>query len=218
MDQKIKERLVGMAVLLFIAVLIIPFILDGQQPDTSEDQKLELPVPEPLTHSMDMAEGTLKRVSIPVPVSSQATQGSAISTSTSTPDQKTSVQDQSMPKPDKENSGQSPELSISPDLNETKQQSLPATLTKNEIERVAGDPGSAWVVQTGSFGQRNNAEKEVSRLKAKGFPAFLSRYTTQDNSIMYRVRVGPEKDRARAEKLMQRLSQAGVSGKVRAHP
>jgi DedD protein len=94
----------------------------------------------------------------------------------------------------------------------------PVTVVQDEIERVAGDPSSAWVVQIGSFGDRNNAENEVKDLKEKGFPAFLSRYVNNKKAVLYRVRVGPEKDRSRAEKLAESLKKAGVNGQVVAHP
>lgn len=88
----------------------------------------------------------------------------------------------------------------------------------SEIERVAGDPRSAWVVQVGSFSHKNNAEKEVAALKAKGFPAFMSRYVSPEKKVLYRVRVGPEKERAQAAELKERLLKSDITGQIVAHP
>ena len=43
MDQHLKERLVGAAVLVVIGVLVIPVLLDGPPPDEPVPVGLELP-------------------------------------------------------------------------------------------------------------------------------------------------------------------------------
>ncbi|RME32672.1 MAG: SPOR domain-containing protein [Gammaproteobacteria bacterium] len=64
---------------------------------------------------------------------------------------------------------------------------------------------SAWVVQLGSFSSEENASKLLARLKEKGYAAFLDpAYTEQGKQ--YRVRVGPELTRAKADALRKRLA------------
>ena len=82
---------------------------------------------------------------------------------------------------------------------------------KREGEEVQEGSGevrvgvSAWVVQLGSFASEENARKLLTRLKKKGYPAFLDpAYTEQGRQ--YRVRVGPELTRTRARALRKRLA------------
>jgi len=219
MDQKLKERLVGMAVLLFLGFIFIPIILDGQPSKVDVGQEIELPVPNGETsHVLDFKSGQVKKLELPKPVSTSADGvGPTENEQTSRPEPKnenTANEDKVV----KETSTSTETQSGNSGLTTTNTLEKPVTVVQDEIERVAGDPSSAWVVQIGSFGDRNNAENEVKDLKEKGFPAFLSRYVNNKKAVLYRVRVGPEKDRSRAEKLAESLKKAGVNGQVVAHP
>ena len=73
-------------------------------------------------------------------------------------------------------------------------------------------PGN-FVVQLGTFGQRQNADRLVRDMTAKGFAAFIAP-TTSNGHELYRVRVGPARDRAAAEALAAELKRAGHSGSI----
>ncbi len=79
---------------------------------------------------------------------------------------------------------------------------------------------SAWVVQAGSFSNRENADKIVKDLQGKQFPAFLEP-TVVDGKTLYRVLVGPEVDQKRAEqmaeKLKPELQRWKLTGKLRSY-
>ncbi len=64
---------------------------------------------------------------------------------------------------------------------------------------------SAWVLQAGSFSNRDNADKLVKELQAQKFAAFLEQVEIKGRTL-FRVRVGPEVDRARAEQTLKRLN------------
>ncbi len=64
---------------------------------------------------------------------------------------------------------------------------------------------SAWVIQVGSFSNRDNAEGLVEKLQAKKFPAFLEQ-TEVEGKTLFRVRVGPEIDEKLAQKLLKNLN------------
>lgn len=78
---------------------------------------------------------------------------------------------------------------------------------------VTRPTGEAWVVQLGSFASRENAEKLAVTLRAKGYRAFVSEFHGSSRTL-YRVRVGPEQDRARAEAIAARLARDGHKGSV----
>jgi cell division septation protein DedD len=64
------------------------------------------------------------------------------------------------------------------------------------------NPG-VWVVQLGSFSDISNAKKLVSDLKSKGFNAFAQSDDSRKN--VHRVFIGPEHERATAEKTVAHL-------------
>jgi DedD protein len=73
----------------------------------------------------------------------------------------------------------------------------------------------AWVVQVGSFSEQKNADNLATKLKLAGFLAFVEQIDGKNGDV-YRVRVGPEisKDKADAMQLKlqkeQKLSKAIV--------
>ena len=74
------------------------------------------------------------------------------------------------------------------------------------------EPGT-FVVQLGSFGSRDNADRLVRDMTAKGFKAFVAPIRSGGREL-YRVRVGPTRDRASAEALAADLKRAGQSGSI----
>lgn len=234
MDQTVKERLVGMGVLLVLGVIFIPLILDGDtlQLDKNPSQNLNLPVPiESITHEMNFSDGNVRRISLPHPENDNTQDNnldnSAIpKSSTSTESTLKTIPStgfiKELPNEATINAGaktesvskqETTQLNLQPSgsIDRSKSTSAEAISSKSVSE-------SAWVVQIGSFGDRKNAEKEVASLKAKGFPAFVRRFVTAEDKVLYRVRIGPEKDRVRAEKLAERLSKAGIKGQIVADP
>jgi DedD protein len=72
--------------------------------------------------------------------------------------------------------------------------------------------GKGWAWQVGSFASRENAEKLTRQLKGKGFAASVSETAARGGKRLWRVRVGPEADRAAAVALGARLRSAGQPG------
>ena len=74
-----------------------------------------------------------------------------------------------------------------------------------------------WAVQLGSFVDKEDAEILAADLRKQGYAAFLSQLTT-DSGQLYRVRVGPQRDRESAGVMASRLAQVGLKGQVVPHP
>lgn len=65
----------------------------------------------------------------------------------------------------------------------------------------------AWVVQVGSFSSDGNANALRDKLRKQGFVSFVEAIKGE-KGMSYRVRVGPELTREKAEQLQQRLAAA----------
>ena len=88
-----------------------------------------------------------------------------------------------------------------------------ATLESDGVAPDEIDPLTAWVVQAGSFGDQENAIALRERLRAAGFPSFVSEAGAaaggpRDANVpsVFRVQVGPMVDRERAVELRERVS------------
>jgi DedD protein len=96
----------------------------------------------------------------------------------------------------------------------------PAQKEPEVVVATVAEPASStgmWAVQLGSFGNEENADKLAADLKKLGFAAFRSQLATSSGEL-YRVRVGPQKDRESAEAVAGQLSKAGQKGQVVPHP
>ena len=63
---------------------------------------------------------------------------------------------------------------------------------------------TAWVIQLGTFSSEQNALALRDQLRAKGYTAFVEKIKSGDNQL-FRVRVGPELERARADAMRDKL-------------
>jgi DedD protein len=70
--------------------------------------------------------------------------------------------------------------------------------------RGANDGMPSWVIQVASVATPEGAADLERKLRAGGFTAFVEKATV-NGKVYYRVRVGPELDRARAEQTAARL-------------
>ncbi|MDH5600957.1 MAG: SPOR domain-containing protein [Gammaproteobacteria bacterium] len=89
-------------------------------------------------------------------------------------------------------------------------------LTKEEKKPAIKQ--TVWAVQVGSFSKRSNALGLKEKLRKKKMHAFIERIM-KDNKATYRVRVGPEISREKAEALKQKLKKEfKLTGLVVKHP
>ncbi len=72
---------------------------------------------------------------------------------------------------------------------------IPSPPKKSPVEGI-----KAWVVQVGSFGDRNNADALSATLIKAGFTAFVDPGSSKNGDI-YRVKIGPELSKEKADKL-----------------
>lgn len=90
-----------------------------------------------------------------------------------------------------------------------------ATPPRRETAAPAETP--AWAVQLGAFSGRDKADRLVAELRDRGYAAFVLEYRAA-GKVLYRVRVGPEQERARADDIAARLRKDGFQTVVARHP
>lgn len=85
-----------------------------------------------------------------------------------------------------------------PSLSRPSDPAAPPTAVKS------GD-AEGWVVQLGSFSNKKNADELVGRLQQKAYQVFVEKIA-QDGQTVYRVRIGPQSQRADAEAIRDKLA------------
>ena len=106
-----------------------------------------------------------------------------------------------------------------PETRPDKPSAKPAPPPRPAVEPRVGV--SAWMIQLGSFSNRDNADKLVERLRGKSFATDIEQVTIGGRTL-YRVLVGPEVDRKRAESLLESVNKEvkdlKLQGKIRKYP
>ena len=205
MDEQLKERLVGAVVLMALAVIFIPMILSGpKDPPSSRAQSSE---PKDFTSRIVALEpnsstAPARRSDPPTASASPASEGA----STTRPPPKDAVTAKVKPAPQAPSPAK-PE----PTTKALARDSAPApvrakappTAPKLKLSDTTAEvpsPAKGWVVQLGSFANKNNAQGLKARLIKLGYNAFVKTSLAAGAEVT-RVYVGPEssKDAAKAQ-------------------
>ena len=206
MEMSLKQRLIGASVLIALAVIFVPMFLDGAGHRERIAQNMQIP-PEPKFKFEEkippLPEIGSERLRAPEddpvfgfrpepdPEPAPTSNYSNIDTS---PPAKAVIKERPVA-----------------EKSETKS---PTSVRKSESTLV----GKGWVVQVGSFRQKGNAIALRDRLKIAGFSAFEERVNGRAAPI-YRVKVGPEQNRERANVLKAKLlAKQKLKGIVMSHP
>ncbi len=222
MERRLKERLTGAVVLMLLAVIFIPMVLDNSSRQDIDITETNIPPAPDIDFKSDMVQveelAAIEPPQLPLePIPSASTIAES-DTDTVSPE--------TAPVSGSDTSGiqmQTDPVAIAPNTTEpdpvvaTKQeQSTDVTDVKQAIADTATAPAqtppadtsarsmSAWVIQLGSFSSRENAESLVRRLQTNGFPGYIEQVKT-GTDIVFKVRVGPELSRTQAETIQKNL-------------
>jgi DedD protein len=211
MDPMLKQRLVGAAVLVALAVIFVPMLFDSralddvtpreplaEELDEQEFNSRVIPLDDSFVSSAREAASKDLTAGEPAPAKEREPPADADATNGQVPSSESEPSDTPIAEP-----ASAPEV----------KRAVPETV--REEERIGVD---AWVVQLGVFTNRENADALESRARAAGHSAYVEPVTTADGTAAWRVRVGPELLRSNAEKTRDELKQAiGIEGIVRQH-
>jgi DedD protein len=215
MDEAAKRRLVGAAVLVALAVIFVPMLVEE-----SDDDEFGEPIviPEPPAFELDAndaadaermaadsawpgSEGQPKPLPTPEPPSAAVDAPPPVA-----PAPQSAPEPQSQPAPAPRTTTKASESSPEP---ESKSRPAPAESAPS-ADPAAGpkpvpDGVRAWVIQVASLRSAEAARALQEQLRAMGYPAFVEQAQVQGQRY-YRVRVGPEVERARADRLAERIA------------
>lgn len=188
MDRRLKERIIGAAVLVVFAVTVVPVFLDGP---AGEAEIISESVSLPGQNSQARKSQTIvldRDRTEPVPANNGVVSDKAVA---------------------------SGPVKTQPVAQKTAAKSPAKAADTKMLAKVS--PTGMWAVQLGSFSNEANAERLAADLRKQGYAAFLSQLQTESGAL-HRVRIGPQNSRESAEAIAAKLTSAGLKGQVVTHP
>ena len=204
MERRLKERLTGAVVLLLLAVIFVPMLLDNSAqddigisstnipPEPEVDfgpaiQPVEpLPQLEPPSMPLETIAGELTPVN-----SGEADLATTLASMTPASE----VVAEPVP----------PVVEVPAQQGTVSAENNPAPVSSPTVDTTRRAV-KAWVIQLGSFSSQGNADSLVRQLQNQGFPAYIEKVTT-DKGAVFKVRVGPELSRPAAETIVKNLKE-----------
>ena len=190
MEERFKERLVGATVLVLLAVVFVPMLLDVPREEREGPPE---PIPERprggfTTKTITLGEPETPRLDAEIEREHRRHAQEAAAAP-------------------RDSAGTPATASASTTRDETSPAAAPqesAAAPQESAAEAAGTAPGGWAVQLGSFSVPKNALALRGRLRAKGYTAFIESGFTATGAVS-RVFVGPELDRGRAEASMAKL-------------
>lgn len=234
-----RRRLLGAAVLLLTAVVVLPLMFEREPRPLPEDIAITIPAsgPAPVAASPTaVTEGVEPVVPArPVPAASVATPAAVATATLPAPSASAVVDPQRpepkpQPKPDTKPAPKpepkppvkpepkpepKPELKPQPKP-EPKPSPKPEPKPQAKPNELAAAEGK-FVVQVGAFAEAGSAREARAKVNALGLAAYTQEVETS-NGRRVRVRVGPYASRADADRAAARIHAAGLPASVFAAP
>ena len=209
MEQRLKERLAGAAVLIVAALVFVPMLIDGvrkpaaiaetnipPKPATEFDSRL-VPLPDPdeiVPQAPEPEPEEMVVADLPVAPVAQEPAPQAAPPVAESPAE---------PAPAPPVAESPAEPAPAPPVAEAPAEPAPAPPVAEAPAEPAPAPAkvvAGWAVQTGVFAARANAEKMNAKLQGAGYPSYIEKIDRKGQAL-YRVRIGPEVLRSEAVKL-----------------
>jgi len=207
MDSRAKQRLTGAVILVALFVLLVPELLTGPR-------QADLPEGAPTDEGMRRYTIDLDAAAPPAQADHSAAQPPValppVADVRAQPGDEASPAAPEPATPTVTNVVPRTETPKAPASQPVPSQAAPAQAAPAPVPTVAR---GSFAVQLGTFGNRENADKLVRDMTGKGFAAFVAPYSKEGHEL-YRVRVGPTRDRAAAEALAVQLRRIGQSGSI----
>jgi len=188
MDSRLKQRLIGAAVLVALAVIFLPMLVQGPAPDSGvSDVPLSMP---------DAPNGAYETRDLPLVTPGNTPDGGAVGM-----DSSHAAPGASLPTVDTASSGASTSQAM-PAGDSAPAASVPLPLPQQP--KTAGEmlsaptAGGDYAVNFGAYATTAAADAVVAALRASQLPGYREATTSNDKPA-WRVRIGPYATRAAAE-------------------
>ena len=199
MDSRLKQRLIGAAVLVALAVIFLPMLVQGPAPDSGvSDVPLSMP---------DAPRGAYETRDLPLVSPGNAPDGGALGMSASTAAPVAAAPETAAPSPDPaavsaaaapDGSNASPTAALSPLPADAAATAAKPTAPASAEMLPPTTAGGDYAVGFGTYGTTAAADAVVNSLRAAQLPGYRESIVANGKPA-WRVRIGPYASRAQAE-------------------
>lgn len=208
MNEQLKKRLVGAVVLVALAVIFLPMLLEG-------DKRSGIPlfgsnVPEPPPQRIGALD-------IPLQVPPPPAPAAVVVERELPPPAEPEAEPEAAPTPAATPPASAPAPAVPPAPVPASKPDAPLQPVQSAELPPKPSATASWAVQVGSFAEPANASRLRDSLRTKGYPAYVEQVKLSSGTA-YRVRVGPVLSRADAEAIQTKLAKIDQRGIVVPHP
>jgi DedD protein len=210
-----RHRLIGAAVMVLVAIIALPQILDSKPKATSNDIAItivsNLPVTSPAT--------TAAPASAPEP---KAEDAKVITTPTAPPSERKEASKPTASAPTPVAAASNPPKASPPNtadksLGLAAGEEMVATTKSNAANGAAEagpNPSGKFVIQIGAFASEERAKGWITKLKEQKIPNYVLNRTSADGTKLFALRAGPFTDREAAESAEKKIKAMGLTPRI----
>ena len=205
-QQRARHRLIGAAVLVLIAVVGLPRILDNKPKSVNNDIAVNIVTSLPAPNAV-MPANDEKAKPAPAAVEVPAKEKEVVVAPT--PEAKPEAKSEAKPAP-----AASKPSSIGLAAGE-EVVAAPNTTTKVKTEELPKKAGSGkYVIQIGAFASEERAKGWIAKMKDQKIPNYVLNKTGTDGAKLYALRAGPFADKDAAEAAEKKVKAMGLSPRL----
>ncbi|MBA3581811.1 MAG: SPOR domain-containing protein [Gammaproteobacteria bacterium] len=197
MERQVQQRLVGAIVLVALGVIFIPMLFDQSDKQAWLSKTSQIPDEPNITVRDRLAEQEPIPEIVPPPALTETLPALQAELGVTAEDTVLATQNELQAR--------------LPAATATVAATIQKTPPKPVIKETKAAP--RWWVQVGSFGKQANAQVLKDKLQQQQYKSAIAKLKGT-TGIIYRVRVGPVTDRAKADNLLKQLQSKGYRGMV----
>jgi DedD protein len=209
MENRLKERLTGAAILVALIVMLVPEMFRGQGGEPTATSSSSGEGPPVRTYTIDLSNSPSRNMplqSTPTTAMPTTVMPTTASPATSAP-APNAPKAEARPEPAKSEAARVEPAKVSAPPQSATRVARAATSASTPRPTAAG----GWSVQVGIFARRDNAERMMHEVQGKGFNVAVS---GADSKGLFHVHAVGLPDRAAALTLSQRMKADGLAATV----
>jgi cell division septation protein DedD len=219
MEPALKTRLIGAAVLIVVAVIVVPMFFSGQTPQSGKDKTVSLAIPAPPDQALTTRTMSVATPATAAPASSAPANSDQLATVNVASRVPPDVHPELTAKPQQKSSqpaSQTPPGAASNTAGKSADEDMQVVAPKSEQPKAQPQaqpqaPGRAahgrYQVNMGAYASSANARDLVQRIRKLGYPVMTAKATASGKTVA-RIGAGPFATRAAAEAARLKLKAA----------
>ena len=215
-QQRARHRLIGAAVLVLIAVIGLPRILDSKPKPAPNDIAVNIVTSLPIPGADIKAEEKPK-AETPVEPAKETLKAAVAPAPEIKAESKAEVKPEAKP----ENKPAAPAVNKSTTLGLAAGEEVVASSTpkadpkpKTDDAKPNANGSSKYVIQIGAFASEERAKGWIAKLKDQKIPNYVLNKTGSDGAKLYVLRAGPYTDKDAAEAAEKKIKAMGLSPRL----